>query len=802
MSSIEEQVKLEKLMLSYGITRYKNSVQADEEAGRAADTRYAQMLLREFIEPVSTGINQYVRGSKAGPAAKTRALLRHVDADKAAYFGLRALFNGIIEDMPLQKMGETIGMYIEDELKFTRFHEKYVDYYETIIEDFKRKGTQNYRHMHRVLTHKANALEVKWNDWSRAERMAVGVKIIDVILSTTDLVEKRTTRVGNKTKIILSASKSAQDWIRDYHAYAELLNPDKMPCVIKPDDWTTIDDGGYYTPQIRKRSPMVKTRNKIHKAMFDGDISNITNVINTIQATGWTVNTQVYDVLKQVWEMSLPIGLPRSEPYIIPESPIKGKSKAEFTDEDTEIFNAWKVEARTLHTMERERVSKCFQASRVLKLAKQFQQYDEFWFVYQCDFRGRIYAQCTGFSPQGPDFGKAVLQFADGVRLTEDGMLWLMVHGANTYGYDKVSYEDRVQWVSDNQDSILATAEAPLNTTDFWGNADKPWQFLAFCFEYSRSVKEGIGMITHLPIGLDGSCNGLQNFSAMLRDPVGAAATNLTPSEAPTDIYSEVAAVCSEKLKHMPSEFSEWRTVVNKHGGILPRSLVKRPVMTLPYGSTQQSHMQYIYSFIMDEERDSFDNRYKAATMLTPVLWDSIGSVVVAARQAMDWIRDCAGLLAKENKPLLWWTPIGFPVYQSSKKLKIHRIRTELAGSLQIKVATETDIMDVSKNKAGSSPNFVHSLDACHLMLTCTIARERGIHNFAFIHDDYGTHASNIPVLHECIREAFVSMYEENDPLLDFKLFNEDNSGVELPEPPRRGSLDLTQVLESKYFFG
>jgi DNA-directed RNA polymerase len=36
--------------------------------------------------------------------------------------------------------------------------------------------------------------------------------------------------------------------------------------------------------------------------------------------------------------------------------------------------------------------------------------------------------------------------------------------------------------------------------------------------------------VSHLPVAFDGSCNGLQNYSMMLRDEVGGAATNLVPS--------------------------------------------------------------------------------------------------------------------------------------------------------------------------------------------------------------------------------------------------------------------------------
>src|SRR5689334_1249230 len=88
--------------------------------------------------------------------------------------------------------------------------------------------------------------------------------------------------------------------------------------------------------------------------------------------------------------------------------------------------------------------------------------------------------------------------------------------------------------------------------SNFWRGADDPWQFLAFCFEwadYLDAENEGRPFISHLPVAVDGTCNGLQHFSAMLRDPVGGEAVNLTPSDRPQDIYQRVADRTIELLK-------------------------------------------------------------------------------------------------------------------------------------------------------------------------------------------------------------------------------------------------------------
>jgi len=68
------------------------------------------------------------------------------------------------------------------------------------------------------------------------------------------------------------------------------------------------------------------------------------------------------------------------------------------------------------------------------------------------------------------------------------------------------------------------------------------------------------------------------------------------------------------------------------------------------------------------------------------------------------------------------------------------------------------------------------------------------------IHDSYGTHAHNTPKLASLLRRAFVKLYQEFDPLEEFR-----QAALEVvdqvPNPPKKGELDITEVLDSKYFF-
>lgn len=828
--TIEQQLELERKMVERGKELYRLSVKNAEETGRGHETTPARKMMQEFIHPLAAALEEWANIKGPGANGLYRPLIRICDPQIAIYLALYKLFDSFAIEQSLTTTAGQIGRMVEDELRFTAFKEKFSNYYDEVLQDFKRKGTENYRHKHRVLTHKANEYEDGWIDWSPSERIGVGMKLIDIILENTDLIRKTEFFAKNKTQIRVEPTDSALEWIEDHHEMRELLNPVRMPCVIEPDPWTSVDQGGYYSPEIRSLTKLIKFGNggkkeharhiNRHNArLFDKPIK----AVNHMQKTPWAVNTVVLDIAREAWARNLAIGMPHKDKLEPPTSPVKDIPKDEMTDEQMAMFEDWKHEASSVYTQEKERIAKSFQTTRILRLAGEYRDLPSFWYVWYMDFRGRMYTATNGFSPQGPDMAKGLLRFASGKPLGANGLYWLMVNIANRFGYDKEDYDTRVQWVRDRHLNWMAVAQDPLSNREHWAGADKPWQMLATVLEYAAAHEmASLGFpieeyVSHIPIGLDGSCNGLQNFSAMLRDPVGGAATNLVPQSKPADIYTAVGTVCAGKLRRLKLEdliedehkvaLMQWYKFMDFHGkGGLPRKIPKRPVMTLPYGATRQSCTKYIYEGIVSIEGTDKEKfvikvgRFKASTFLTPYLWASIGEVVVAARQAMDWLQKCAGIVAKEG-PLYWFTPDGFPVYQAIYKTEDIRVRTQLAGDLRLKISQYTDEIDPRGMRSSVSPNFVHSMDAAHLRETVRRCEELGITDIACIHDDYGTYACDTDALHSIIREAFIHLYSTHDPLQEFS-DQQTELGHIMPEMPTKGDLDIEQVRHSKYFFG
>lgn len=285
----------------------------------------------------------------------------------------------------------------------------------------------------------------------------------------------------------------------------------------------------------------------------------------------------------------------------------------------------------------------------------------------------------------------------------------------------------------------------------------------------------------------------------MLRDPIGGAATNLVPHEKPADIYTEVMHVAQAKLRKLAEAGDPLAIQLD---GRLTRKIVKTPVMTLPYGVTKSGMRSQVLEAM---KKEGIGDSWELADFLAALLWESIGEVVVAAKDAMGWLKEAARVAASGDLPVSWTTPAGFPVLQEYREEVGKRVQAHVGGRLvNLVVNIGGTKLDRRRQTLGISPNFVHSCDASHMMMTVCLAAANGVTAFAMVHDSFGTHAGNAGVLAAALRQAFVDQYS-TDVLGNFRQELADQLppelAAELPPLPDTGTLDLNLVLESRYFF-
>jgi DNA-directed RNA polymerase len=813
MNLWDEQKSLEEEMKDVTVHSYYKNLEKAKSSKSESSTLYGITLMKHSVEAVVDGIKEFLEDAFKGGKGRshlTAPMLNSLDPHKAAFLTLKMVIDGVSNRSSLTKVAMTIGGALEDEFKFSIFEEKEKAWFRVIRNEVtKRTSNRHFRRYAIIHTMNKKAL-VEYEPWSKTDKLSLGCKLIDLLVSKTGIIEVKTQVYGRKHRqTYVSATEKTLDWIEKVNRNGELLSPFFLPTVVPPKDWTEPTGGGYHYHTLRPL-PLIKTYNRKYvEEMRSHDMPLEYEAVNALQRTKWAVNKRLLDVMNQAWESGQPWkGVPQRNDNVIPPSPFPNMDKDEMTDDQRQRFVAWKHMASRVHQQNARIKSKRIQFARTLQLAQRFSQYDQFYFPYQMDFRGRKYAVVPFLSPQGTSYAKALLHFAEGKPIeNEEQAGWLAIHGANSFGNDKVSFTDRQLFVYSNTDRIVACADDPMQNR-WWLEADDPWMFLAFCFEWAGYTREGFGFMSSLPIGMDGSNNGLQHFSAQLLDEVGGAATNLIPFEKPQDIYQVVANRVIEHVKHDAEGSGENAEMARQWLAFgISRKTCKRPVMVVPYGGQRFSCRAYIEEYIIERMEDGHESPwgedlFKPSQYLTGYVWEAISEVVVSARKAMDWIQDVAARVSKLNLPLIWTSPSGFVVQQQYPSVEERRIKTYIDNTLIMPTLNELDLEKLDKRRAvqGSSPNFVHSMDAAAMTITITKAIKEGINDFAMIHDSYGTHAADTPVLARLIRVAFVEMYTENDVLEQYRQ-NALEVVDDVPEVPSKGKLDLNQVLDSQFFF-
>ena len=539
------------------------------------------------------------------------------------------------------------------------------------------------------------------------------------------------------------------------------------------------------------------------RRLSEADLRQEYSCLNTLQHTGWKINKPVLEVIRNVWDNGQEWGkLPAKDDVPLPAYPFDKEPK-QLDAEEKQEFLTWSRKRNTIYSHNNRSISKRIQVERTLQVAEEYAQHSQFYYVWQNDFRSRKYASCTFLSPQSADWSKSLLTFSNGLPINNwEDARWLCIHGANLYGYDKVTLNERESWAWDFSDEIKRIADNPYDNL-VWLEADKPYQFLAWCFEFAKLITEGWGFVSTLPVSADGSCNGLQHLSAILRDERGGRATNLLPATVPQDIYTEVAEATLAQVKADDTNLSkQWLEF-----GV-SRKITKRPVMIVPYSGTKHSCRSYIEEAMAEQIKDTGHNPFgtdlfPASVYLSNYVWEAIEDVIISASKVMSYIKSVGDVYADVNRHMEWITPTGWVVLQSYNNTTTKRIKTHINGEIvKLNMLEEQDTVSKRRTGTGSSPNFIHSLDAAAMTKTINTCGHYGLKDFAMVHDSYGTHSSLMPTMSNIIREEFVKMYEEHDVLTELRDHAKQSLGTEaIPLPPTMGNLDIRKVLESDYFF-
>jgi len=247
---------------------------------------------------------------------------------------------------------------------------------------------------------------------------------------------------------------------------------------------------------------------------------------------------------------------------------------------------------------------------------------------------------------------------------------------------------------------------------------------------------------SNFPVHQDGTCNGLQHYAALGGDTQGAKQVNLGATDRPSDVYSYVAAMVQEQVKEDAAKNVKYAILLD---GKITRKVVKQTVMTTVYGVTFIGARDQIERQLKERRDLPEEECWLAAAYLAKKVIGCIGDLFSGAQDIQTWLNLCARLISKSIPParvlatlpvkgfknlpaqdrikneqmttVVWTTPLGLPIVQPYRRIK----RKQVATSLQTVYISDPNApatVNSVKQSSAFPPNFIHSLDATHMMLT------------------------------------------------------------------------------------
>lgn len=863
---IERQKRNEEDIIGEGIKKYRRNLEADTRKGNFGSTMVGSWLIKDYIDPLAKKFDEFVTEALEGKAGRRPAAalyLMRLPPETLAFITLKTL----ISCLAVQKYIETtcakkIGAVIEEELQHSKMRKEKLKAYEywTLQAARAKHPTTKKRCLDKL-----RGLFGPLPKIDEKTRIVIGETCIEQANNVAGLVRRYKTYRGKFEQIHITLADSFIEIVMDFNAEKEPLFPANEPMLCPPKPW----DGAFgcgFVGELGARTKLLRSPNRkyLEEIHLNRDkLANVFSALNAIQATPWHINQKVLSTMRLAFSAGgNGFGLPPADRLPIPPRPHNA-------DTNNKVRQQYAYAIREVQERNASDSAQRVQLSYALSTAEKYKEEEAIYFPHNLDWRGRIYPIASHLSPQGSETVRSLLEFARGMPIgTKEAAGWLAIHGTGCWGYDKVSFEERMQWVKDHEEQIREAAANPLDYR-WWTEADSPWMFLAWCFDWAGYLENGLAHVSRLPVCMDGSCNGLQNFAAMLRHEGTARAVNLAPSDRPNDIYQQVANIVSKRVDALAAESpltsEELKEVIEKRtvdefnaapaeakaddgkkkrgrkakpgtqkeapevkearketgrlwnilaakwmSGQISRSLVKQPVMTYPYAVTESGVKTQLTNKLKELSRAGkvqFPDGHasKVAFMLKTVVYQTVREEVRAAAVAMDWLKKVAEEISKYNRPICWFSPIGLLVVQDYKQETAKRIRTAFGGvRVEQSYYEKTNQIEPQKQMSAIAPNFVHSCDASHLMKTVNACLDHGLVDFNMIHDSYGTHAANAPLLARTLRQEFVNIYSGNV----LEKFHQELSHF-IPEselrgltpPPEQGNFDLLNVLESRYFF-
>jgi len=770
---ISNQYLLEKEAISCGRQRLMDSIQKLEEKNYASASVYGTASISAALPLVIKEIEQSFSKLKKGAAGQhyqpVAKHLSELEPLAIATIGLKVIFDTVFsmkrDSDILANVLVSIGSALESECKFRWYRANYPELMKYIEDKYFHEscGTQQKIAIASVIFGRK---DIVWPSWNIKTRTSLGSWCLNSTIIATGWFTKEIDQKSKRRKVARIVPTPKFNEIREQLIKsAEMFSGIPWPMLVPPNNWTNDRCGGYITNELMRGHELTRRGNP---SLKHGNIPIA--FLNKLQQVEYRVNTHVLEVARHFNEKGINVGkfIPITEAY--------KPSKPPDIEDNKEAKQAWKRATAEAYNADRLNFKRSVRTRTQLEAAEKFKE-DVFYLCWSFDYRGRAYPIPAFLTPQDTDFGKACISFANESPVTESAKTWLAFQVATTFGLDKATMVERIQWVDNNRSLISKIATDPIGSRPEWEDTDEPWQFMASCHEYYHCCIECDKQTTGLMVAVDATCSGLQILAGLAKDQSTAELVNVCPNSKPSDAYK---AVAEEAKKYVPKELHHWLT----------RKTTKRTVMTIPYNATKSSSRIYIREALKEQ---GYEPTSEQVSIVVEAVYKSMDAIVPGPMRVMRWIKTHVGQYIRNGATEVeWTTPSGFVVNQQRNKRETERLDLQLLGRTQVSLTVGKGEPCPTRHKSSTAPNLIHSLDAS--ILHCSF--QQFDEPFTVIHDSILARAGDMGEINRLVRETYQRIFTQDCWLTRF------GEIIQATEPPPIvGTLDPKIVADSTYFF-
>ena len=608
-------------------------------------------------------------------------------------------------------------------------------------------------------------------------------------------VERQLSPTQKGSFVVLSEEADAmrEKYLRDHEKF--IL--DDLPMLCPPTEATNENYGSWLLgAQLSKPS---EHKGSVHLSEV------MLSYINRLQSIPYKINPFVLSVMEHLVKHNEGLGGFNPHHYVEPADVKQSLGVIDTGDYEADgkvlaskgqaFVDARKARSEA-KAKEVEKVMKGRQALRIYTNGKKLAKDPQFYYPIQWDFRSRCYVRCmTSPQPQGPDFSKACVKFANEQPVDDDTARYLAIELANAAGKDKVSFHERIQWVQSNLADIKLVATMmepdgdPSEAIKCLKDMSEPWAFLAAAEEFYHCCLIGDRQTTSLRCGVDMSCSAAGIHAGWKLDETDAEAVNVTPSSRPQDLYMRAFQALQEVNDGTisPDKLQAW--VKSGHA----RKIAKKMIMVFQYSAGIKKQMQEFDEIHRDmpshlqlttDEQKSLWHLWQKATAKTM----SVDSVIA-------WFQDRVKEIHAEGKTEVL-IPNAAGSIQTMKYPKYKSKRVESFHNGRFTESIPTGEADLKAWKRAITANATHMTDAAILCL--------GLHDFdcsfSTVHDAAYTYASSAMTdMVARLKDGYIKAVEMN-------IWDEFRKLNDIPLDKSTGfiqtkTLDLETVRQSKYIF-